>query len=281
VTEVIRDVASLRNLQGHWRLSGQSVGLVPTMGALHAGHMALVEAAREENYRVLVTIFVNPTQFGPDEDLDNYPDTFSEDLDLLAAAGVDAVLAPPVEIIYPEDFATTVKVSGLTDVLCGANRPGHFDGVTQVVTKLFNLGEAERAYFGQKDWQQLAVVRRLARDLNFATEVVGVPTVRSEDGLALSSRNGYLTEQEREIAPYLHRAIRNAAARVATGHGASGACYAAEQELLSRGFRSIDFLECRDGDTLEVAEKPSKGRARVFAAAYLGKARLIDNVAIG
>ena len=212
---------------------------------------------------------------------ENYPDTFSEDLELLAAAGVDAVFAPSTDIIYPEGFSTTVKVSGLTDVLCGANRPGHFDGVTQVVTKLFNLGQAERAYFGQKDWQQLAVVRRLARDLNFATEVVGVPTVRDDDGLALSSRNAYLTKEEREIAPQLHRQIRNAAARIAAGHGASGACYAAEQELRSRGFHAVDYLECRDAETLEQVEKPVAGRARVFAAAYLGKTRLIDNVRVG
>lgn len=278
--EVIRDVASLRNLQGHWRHAGQSVGLVPTMGALHAGHMALVKAAREQNHRVLVTIFVNPTQFGPDEDLESYPDTFAEDIDLLTGAKVDAVFVPSVDHIYPDGFATTVKVSGLTDVLCGAKRPGHFDGVTQVVTKLFNLGQAERAYFGQKDWQQLAVVRRLARDLNFATEVIGVPTVRDENGLALSSRNSNMTEKQREIAPHLHRSIRNAAARIAAGHGASGSCYAAEQDLLLRGFRSIDYLECRDGDSLEAVEKPSKGGARVFAAAYLGDTRLIDNVSI-
>ncbi|MEM8580508.1 MAG: pantoate--beta-alanine ligase [Pseudomonadota bacterium] len=281
MTEVIRDVASLRMLQSSWRRAGESVGLVPTMGALHAGHMALVKAAREECRHVIATIFVNPTQFGPTEDLQAYPNTFDADLQLLREEQVEVCFAPTPDVMYPVGFATTVRVAGLTEPLCGATRPGHFDGVTQIVAKLLNLGAADRAYFGQKDWQQLAVVRQMARDLNFPTEIVGVPTVRAEDGLALSSRNAYLSEDEREIAPNLNRIIRNAAAQIARGHGAVGVCEAAAHELVKTGFRSVDYLECRDAQTLELVERPSKETARVFVAANLGKARLIDNVSVG
>jgi len=281
MTEVIRDTGALRALQARWRQAGESVGLVPTMGALHAGHMALVKAARAECDRVIVTIFVNPTQFGPTEDLDAYPDTFEADLALLRAEGTDVCFAPARDVIYPQGFATKVVVAGLTEPLCGTTRPGHFDGVTQVVAKLLNLGAADRAYFGQKDWQQLAVVRQMARDLNFATEIAGVPTVRAEDGLALSSRNAYLSAAERAIAPSLNRIIRNAAAQIARGHGAQGVCAAAVQDVLNAGFRKVDYLECRDAATLELVERPAPGQARVFVAAKLGKARLIDNVAVG
>lgn len=281
MTDVIRDVPSLRVLQGMWRRAGESVGLVPTMGALHDGHLALAHAAREECARVIATIFVNPTQFGPTEDLDAYPDTFDADLQYLREVGVDVVFAPTRDVMYPEGFGTTVKVTGLTEPLCGAARPGHFDGVTQVVAKLLNLGQADRAYFGQKDWQQLAVVRQMVRDLNYPTEIIGIPTVRAEDGLALSSRNAYLTEEEREIAPMLHRTIRDAAARIAAGHGAPGVCQSAAQALLGKGFARVDYLECRDAQTLALCETPQPGRARVFVAAQLGGARLIDNVSVG
>jgi pantoate--beta-alanine ligase len=281
MTDVIRDVPSLRMMQGIWRRAGQSVGLVPTMGALHAGHLALVAAAREECARVIVTIFVNPTQFGANEDLDAYPDTFDADLQMLREAGVDVVFAPTRGVMYPPGFSTTVKVGELTDMLCGQTRPGHFDGVTQVVAKLFNLGQADRAYFGQKDWQQLAVVRQMARDLNYPIEVIGIPTVRAEDGLALSSRNAYLTDAERAIAPGMYKILRNAAARIAKGHGASGVCYAAAKDVLGLGFRTIDYLECRDAQTLQIVETPKPGTARIFVAAKLGGARLIDNVPVG
>lgn len=277
----LRRVDALRDTVARWRRSGQRIGLVPTMGALHDGHMALVAKAREENARVITTLFVNPTQFGPTEDLGNYPSTFDADLGLLREAGVDVVFAPEREVMYPDGFSTTVKVSGLTDMLCGGTRPGHFDGVTQVVAKLLNLGQADRAYFGQKDWQQLAVVRRMARDLNFPTEIVGIPTVRADDGLALSSRNAYLTEEERAAAPSLHRTIADAAARIAAGHGASGVCATAASDLLAAGFRAVDYLECRTAETLELVETPRPGTARVFAAAKLGEARLIDNVPVG
>lgn len=281
MTDVIRDVPSLRVLQGMWRRAGESVGLVPTMGALHEGHLALARAAREECARVIATIFVNPTQFGPTEDLDAYPDTFDADLQYLREVGVDVVFAPTRDVMYPDGFGTTVKVGGLTEPLCGAARPGHFDGVTQVVAKLLNLGQADRAYFGQKDWQQLAVVRQMVRDLNYPTEIIGIPTVRAEDGLALSSRNAYLTEEEREIAPMLHRTIRDAAARIAAGHGAPGVCQSAAQALLDKGFARVDYLECRAAQTLELLETPKPGVARVFVAAQLGGARLIDNVSVG
>lgn len=281
MVEVCQTVSALRQIQARWRRDGDSIGLVPTMGALHAGHLSLARRARADNDRVIATIFVNPTQFGANEDLDSYPDTFQADLDGLATEDCDLVFAPNAAEMYPDGFATKVMVSGLTDALCGAARPGHFDGVTQVVAKLLNLGAADRAYFGEKDWQQLAVIRRMALDLNFATQIVGVPIVRAADGLALSSRNAYLTAAERAIAPGLFATLTDVAAQIADGRPASAACQDGAAKLTALGFAAPDYLECRDGATLDWQENPVPGTARVFAAAHLGRARLIDNVPVG
>lgn len=281
MTDVIRDVADLRAVQAGWRQAGHSVGLVPTMGALHRGHLSLARRARSENDRVIATIFVNPTQFGANEDLDTYPNTFDADLAALREIGVDMVFAPSTAGMYPDGFATRVMVSGLTEYLCGAVRPGHFDGVSQVVAKLLNLGAADRAYFGEKDWQQLAVIRRMALDLNFPTRIVGVPTVRAADGLALSSRNAYLTDAERAIAPGLYATLTDVATHIADGRNATAACKDGAGRLVALGFSKPDYLDCRDAATLQWHEAPAPGTARVFAAAHLGRARLIDNVPVG
>lgn len=282
MTELLHDIPTLRARQDAWRHEGQSIGLVPTMGALHEGHLALVRAARAATDRVIVTIFVNPTQFGPGEDLDAYPRTLEADLALLRAEGADVVFAPSVETMYPPGFSTRVHVDGLTDVLCGAARPGHFDGVAQVVTKLLNLGAADKAFFGEKDWQQLAIIRRLAADLDFRTEIVGVPTVRAPDGLALSSRNAYLSAEERRVAPALYRELRRVADAVAAGAPAVTAAEAARDALVDAGFRAVDYVEVRDAADLSLVQAaPTPGRAaRVFGAAHLGRARLIDNVPV-
>ncbi|GFE63393.1 pantoate--beta-alanine ligase [Litoreibacter roseus] len=279
MSAVVRDVKDLRQHIVPWQRKGQIVGLVPTMGALHAGHMALVQAAKGKCDRVVTTIFVNPTQFGAGEDLDSYPDTFQDDLALLSEAAVDLVFAPTRQIVYPEGFATRVEVDGLTDMLCGATRPGHFDGVTQVVAKLLNMAGTDHAFFGEKDWQQLAVIRRMAADLNFSTEIQGVGIVRAEDGLALSSRNAYLTSAERAVAPALNAALMEAAHDIRSGMSAAGACAKASEAVLSAGFERVDYLECRDAVRLTLADHPD-APARVFGAAFLGRARLIDNVSI-
>ena len=265
----------------HWRLAGESVALVPTMGSLHAGHMALVSAAKAQAARVIVSIFVNPTQFGRGEDLAAYPRKDAEDLAMLKAAGVDLVFMPAVAEMYPDGFASKVRVEGLTSVMDGAARPGHFDGVTQVVAKLLNQAQADWAYFGEKDWQQLAVVRRMVRDLDMPVEIVGVPIVRASDGLALSSRNTYLSAQQRVIAGRLNVILASAAAQVSTGMSGSQACMLALEALAEAGFERVDYVECRDATSLRTVERPVAGTARIFGAVHLGRARLIDNVAVG
>ncbi len=279
--EVVRTVAALRARVAGWRQAGASVGLVPTMGALHDGHLALVRRSLAECDRTIVTIFVNPTQFGPDEDLDTYPRTEAEDLRKLAALGVDLAFVPAVEEMYPEGFATRVSVAGLTEGLCGAGRPVHFTGVATVVTKLFNQAQADRAYFGEKDYQQLLVVRRMVRDLDIPIEIVAVTTVRDADGLALSSRNAYLSPGQRAAAPALNRVLREVARRVAAGEPSAAAIEWGRAELLAAGFDRIDYLEVCDAFTLEPVERFAPNRpARAFAAAFLGETRLIDNVPV-
>jgi pantoate--beta-alanine ligase len=275
----VRDLDDLRAaLAGFWA-AGERVALVPTMGALHAGHMVLVEAARVEGTRVVASIFVNPKQFGPNEDLARYPRRESEDAAMLEGAGCDLLWAPTVEIMYPAGFATGVSVGGgLTDVLDGAARPGHFDGVATVVAKLFAQARPDVAYFGEKDWQQLQVVRRMAVDLDLGVEVVGVPTVREADGLALSSRNAYLGPDERARAVALPRALSAAAAAIAGGDDAGAALGEARAALERAGF-VVDYVELVDAGTLGALVA---GRARrLLAAARIGGTRLIDNMAIG
>ena len=273
---VLRRVAELRDAVATWRGLGESVGLVPTMGALHGGHLALVKAAKHDCRRAVATIFVNPAQFGPTEDLASYPRDEAADRALLAGAGADLLFAPDLAEVYPKGFATKVAVEGLTRHLCGPHRPGHFDGVATVVTKLLLMATPARAYFGEKDYQQLQVIRRLATDLNIATEIVGVPTLREADGLALSSRNRYLGAAERKIAGALSRILRETAARLAAGEPPAPAVETARQALLAAGFERLDYLELADEATLAPRrnlDRPS----RLFAAAWLGKTRLIDN----
>ncbi|MEM7498453.1 MAG: pantoate--beta-alanine ligase [Pseudomonadota bacterium] len=277
--DTVRTVAALRERVTAWRRAGERVALTPTMGALHAAHLSLVALGRAKAERVVATIFVNPTQFGPGEDFESYPRDEGRDAALLAEAGCDLLFAPPPDEMYPAGFATEVRVRGLTDVLCGAARPGHFDGVAQVVTKLLNQAWADVAVFGEKDWQQLAVIRRLARDLDIATEILGAPILREADGLAMSSRNRYLTAAEREVAGGLHAALVRLAGALRAGRGAGAATAAAAEELRDVGFETVDYVEVRDGASLEALEtvRDAPG-ARVFAAARLGRARLIDNI---
>ena len=255
-----------------WRRDGRSIGLVPTMGALHAGHMRLVEAARVENDVVVVSVFVNPIQFGPNEDLDRYPHDWDRDFKLLDAAEVDAVYRPSVEQMYPPDASTRVHVSGLTDTLEGSARPGHFEGVATVVTKLFAATDPDRAYFGQKDAQQVAVVKRLARDLDLGVDIRVVPTVREPDGLALSSRNAYLSAEERKAALAISAALREAAAAYASGERDQVRLRARlAARLALESLVRPEYAELVDAATFQ---KP--GTLAVIAA-RVGKTRLIDN----
>ena len=277
----MRTIADLRKHIALWRNGEMRAGLVPTMGALHQGHTALVEAARAECDRIVASIFVNPKQFAPTEDLGSYPRREAADLEMLRSAGVDLVFIPAVDEMYPPDFATLVRVSELTDGLCGAHRAGHFDGVTTVVTKLLIQTLPDIAYFGEKDYQQLMVVRRLARDLDLPVRIAGVATVREADGLALSSRNAYLSAEERRIAPNLSCVLHSVACALAQQPSA------VEREL-ARGLRElrdagfgIDYLEIREEDTLKPVTTSVAARSRVFAAVQLGKTRLIDNMPIG
>ena len=278
--DIARTIADLRRRISPWRRSEERIGLVPTMGALHQGHMALVQAARTECHHVLVSIFVNPKQFAPSEDLGSYPRREAADLEMLSAAGVELVFMPAVEEIYPAQFTTLVRVTGLTDVLCGAHRPGHFDGVATVVTKLLIQSLPDAAYFGEKDYQQLVVVRRLTRDLDIPVRIVGVPTVREPDGLALSSRNAYLSPEERQIAPNVARVLRgvtNAVARRSTTIALELArgC----DELRNAGV-AVEYLEIRNSETLTPVSDEITAPSRVFVAVRVGRTRLIDQMPI-
>jgi pantoate--beta-alanine ligase len=249
------------------------------MGALHDGHMALVEEARRHGCHVVASIFVNPRQFGPNEDLDAYPRREAKDARMLQEAGVDILWAPTVEVMYPAGFATNVSVSGISEGLDGAARPGHFDGVATVVAKLFNQVRPDIALFGEKDYQQLAVIRRMVVDLDIDIRIIGVPTQRAEDGLALSSRNAYLTEQERHAALALPRALGEAKRQIEKGSTVDAAVAKAIAMLASNGFDPIDYVRLCDAVTLEpmtVLDRP----ARLLGAAKLGATRLIDNIAV-
>jgi pantoate--beta-alanine ligase len=277
--EIARTIADLRRHIAAWRKGDERVGLVPTMGALHQGHMALVRAARVECARVVASIFVNPKQFAPTEDLGSYPRREAADLNMLRSAGVDLVFIPALHEMYPPDFATLVQVSGLTEGLCGAHRAGHFDGVTTVVTKLLIQALPDIAYFGEKDYQQLTVVRRLARDLNIPVLIAGVPTVREADGLALSSRNVYLSAEERRIAPNLARVLRSVAAALAGDPTVVQREIARGSAALQQSGFTVEYLEIREAETLAVTSEVT-ARSRIFAAVRLGTTRLIDNMPI-
>ncbi len=281
MTDIIRRVTELRPVVRGWKAAGGIVGVVPTMGALHDGHLSLVRAALAECDRVIVTIFVNPKQFNNPDDLTKYPRTEESDAALLRVAGVDVIFAPAPEEVYPPGFATTVSVAGVAEPLEGMLRPGHFDGVATVVAKLFGMTMADRAYFGQKDWQQLQVVKRLVRDLNMPVWIVGCETIREADGLAMSSRNARLAEGTRAKAPALYAAMMRAAAGVRVGkEGALADCIA---EILAAGFERIEYIELRDASTLSTAEagaSVSERTLRLLAAAWLGGVRLIDNIPV-
>lgn len=274
-------VSSLDELRAARLLLDGRLGLVPTMGYLHEGHLSLVRRAREECDRVAASIFVNPTQFGPTEDLSKYPRDLDRDLSLLEAAGVDLVWTPDNETIYPPDFSTWVEVEGLTRPLEGAARPGHFRGVTTVVAKLFNAVQPQAAYFGQKDAQQAAVVRKMTRDLNFPVEIVVCPTVREADGLAMSSRNSYLSPEERKSAVVLFRALT--AAREAFERGerdAESLRKVMSATLASEPRARTQYVSCADYDTLEELGTVT-GKALLSMAVFIGKTRLIDNFVVG
>ena len=275
---VVNNPAALREQIGQWRREGRAIAFVPTMGNLHQGHLTLVDEARSRGDKVVVSIFVNPLQFDKAEDLANYPRTLEQDCAALQAAGVDLVFTPTPELMYPQGLAsqTFVEVPGLSSLLEGALRPGHFRGVSTVVTKLFNLVQPDVACFGQKDYQQLALIRKMVADMAMPVEIVGVPTVRAEDGLALSSRNGYLTAAERTLAPELARTMNWIAEQIETGnHHLPSLVAQASQRLDNAGFRT-DAIDIVDADTLESSTAASK-RLVILMAAYLGKARLIDN----
>ncbi len=275
----VREVAALRRTVAGWKAAGETVGVVPTMGALHEGHLSLVAAAKAAADRVIATIFVNPRQFNNPGDLAKYPRTEDRDAAMLGAAGVDLLFAPPVEAVYPEGFATTVSVAGVGNELEGVFRPGHFDGVATVVAKLLMMTGANRAFFGEKDWQQLQLVRRLVRDLDMPVEITGCPTLREADGLAMSSRNMRLDARERAIAPALYAAMAAAASAIRAGVPVAEALATARAAVLAAGFSAVEYLELRGAEALEplaTLDRP----ARILAAAVLGQVRLIDNIAV-
>jgi pantoate--beta-alanine ligase len=277
LTEIIHDLIALRQMVRAWKAAGQIVGVVPTMGALHAGHLSLVRAAMAECERVIVTIFVNPKQFNNADDLAKYPRTLDSDAALLRDVGADVVFAPAADQVYPNGFATTVSMSGVADPLEGALRPGHFDGVATVVAKLFGMTMADRAYFGQKDWQQLQVVKRLVRDLNIPVWVVGCETIREADGLAMSSRNARLGADARSRAPALFAALNRAAQAIRAGE--EKALQNCIDQVLAAGFDRVEYIELRDASTLGTADDMDRP-LRLLAAAWLDGVRLIDNIPV-
>ncbi|NEX21912.1 pantoate--beta-alanine ligase [Thiorhodococcus mannitoliphagus] len=274
----VERVAALRARVAPWRAAAERVALVPTMGNLHRGHLTLVREARARADRVVVSIFVNPLQFGPSEDLDAYPRTLEEDMRQLEAEGCDLLFTPTSDVVYPrgQDGQTRVEVPGLSDLLCGASRPGHFAGVATVVCKLLNMVQPDVALFGEKDFQQLMVIRCMVEDLDMPVEVVGVPIVREADGLAMSSRNGYLTPTERERAPALYRVLTEAAGALQAGDAVEAVETAARVRLSEAGLRP-DYVSIRSAADLS---QPCRADDRlvILAAAYLGRARLIDNL---
>ncbi|MGJ8622952.1 MAG: pantoate--beta-alanine ligase [Yoonia sp.] len=279
IAPILRTLAGLRDQTAIWRQAGETIGVVPTMGALHQGHLSLARAARAQCDRVIITIFVNPMQFNDPDDLKNYPRTEQEDARKLESIGVDLIYVPDPDQIYPEGFATTVSVSGLTDMLCGESRPGHFDGVATVVPKLFLQTSADYAFFGEKDYQQLQIVRRMAADLDIPIEVIGCPTIREEDGLAMSSRNLLLSDRSRVYAPVLAEVMDTLRNQLRAGAAMPDVLPEAQARIMAAGFNKIDYLELRAGDDLRLLDR-AQPDARLFAAAWLAGVRLIDNIAV-
>jgi pantoate--beta-alanine ligase len=282
--QTVNRLANLREAVDELRAGGGTLALVPTMGALHQGHLALVREAAWRANHVVVSVFVNPRQFGPNEDLDAYPRRLGEDQALLEAEGVQLLWAPSVEEMYPRGFATSVRVSSVTKPLEGASRPGHFDGVTTVVSKLFEQVRPDIALFGEKDWQQLVVIRRMARDLDLtrprADAIVGVPTVREKDGLALSSRNAYLSSDERTAAAALPREMKAAIAAIEAGEDVTLTLERLEVDLIDAGFASIDYAVLADAASLAALHETQHAPMRLLVAARIGGTRLIDNMPV-
>jgi pantoate--beta-alanine ligase len=277
--QIIRRLSDLAPALLPWREAGEKIALVPTMGALHAGHMALVEAAKAEADRVVASIFVNPLQFGPTEDLDRYPRQEAEDAELLQHHGCDLLWLPTADQLYPPGFSTTVSVAGVSERWDGASRPGHFAGVATVVAKLFTAVRPDLAFFGEKDFQQLAVIRRMEADLGLGVEIRGVPIVRDADSLALSSRNAYLRSDERARAVALPQALEQAREAILGGEPVVVALDDAKRKLTEAGFNRIDYVALVDSATLEPLDSPS-GEMRLIAAAVIGTTRLIDNIRV-
>ncbi len=281
MTLELTSISSLRETVAAWRAAGDSIALVPTMGALHSGHMALVKVARSQANRVIVSIFVNPTQFGPNEDFDRYPRPREKDLRMLREEGADAAWLPSVEEMYSDGVVSSIRAGSASEGLDGAARPGHFDGVATVVAKLLQHAAPDVALFGEKDYQQLCVIRQLVRDKNIPVRILGVPTVRESSGLALSSRNQYLSADERKVAPKIYATLMELAAQLKHSQAGIPAqlIEQTKQKILAAGFTRIDYLELRAEDTLAPIMKADK-TARLLVAAWLGKTRLIDNVRV-
>jgi pantoate--beta-alanine ligase len=281
--QTVSELVPLRSAVAALKAQGK-LALVPTMGALHEGHLTLVREARKHADAVAASIFVNPRQFGANEDLDAYPRQLARDSALLEAEGVELLWAPTPEAMYPAGYATNIAVSGVSEGLCGAARPGHFDGVATVVCKLFNQVQADVALFGEKDWQQLAVIRRMARDLDLvlpgAEAIIGVPTVREADGLAMSSRNAYLTAEQRAQAAALPRGMKWVVEQVLKGQTVADALFELEEVLLSEGFDKLDYAKVCDADSLAELTELGAAPARLLVAARIGSTRLIDNMAV-
>jgi pantoate--beta-alanine ligase len=277
--QIVRTITKLRAIQKKWHREGQKIGFVPTMGALHDGHLSLVEAAKAKSDKVMVSIFVNPTQFNDPSDLEAYPRTEKADLEMLKPLEVDLVYIPDADQMYGDQFATHISVDGLTDCLCGAARPGHFDGVATVVTKLFLQTGADKAFFGEKDFQQLQVIRRVVADLNIDIRVIGCPTQRETDGLAMSSRNMRLSAEARAIAPSLNHIMQKCIIDAKAGKSLNEAVSYAKQRLAEMGFGKIDYFEFRDSAQLELVEELDRP-TRLFAAVFLEDVRLIDNIEV-
>lgn len=278
---IIRSIGDLRNRVSAWRRAGARIALVPTMGALHQGHLSLIAIARRRADKVITSLFINPAQFGPSEDYAAYPRDEEGDRRKLAQAGTDLLYAPDVASMYPPGFSTRIEVGGVSQGLCGASRPHHFAGVATVVAKLFLQSQPDVAVFGEKDYQQLLVIRRLAADLDFPIEIIGAPIVREADGLAMSSRNAYLSASERAVAPQIHLTLREMVRELATGRTVEEAVRTGRARLESAGF-AVDYLEARHAETLAplVGVLPRNAPARIFVAATLGRTRLIDNMSL-
>ena len=279
MTLSITTLDALHQMIAEWWQAGDTIAFVPTMGALHEGHLALVEAAKREAKRVVVSIFVNPTQFAPHEDFSRYPRPLEKDLALLQRVGADAAWLPSVTTMYPDGAHATIHIDGISEILEGAFRPGHFDGVATVVSRLFSQVTPNIAVFGEKDYQQLCLIKRLVKIMHPDIQVLGVPTVRETDGLAMSSRNQYLSETERAIAPHLYAALQAATTRIKAGEAVAGVLNEAKTNIIAAGFRSVDYIALVGKDACEPLTRYTSP-ARLLAAVHLGTTRLIDNVVV-